>query len=121
MSFADTVITLEDGRIAQIGSPQALLASDGYLKKFRLAFGDEDRITENIEYTELPEIERAVNGSIPSVPSVTDEVTETFDARRKHGDWSVYRYYFSTSGYAIIIVFFISMAVWIFCTEFSSR
>jgi len=121
MSFADTIVALEDGRIAQIGSPQALLAYEGYVAKLGLALRDEDLIKEHAEDTEISRIESTVAESFISVPRTTDEANNTPDARRKNGDWSVYSYYFASSGYTIVIMFLISMAVWIFCTEFASR
>jgi len=121
MSFADTIVALKDGRIAQIGSPQALLAYEGYVAKLGLALRDEDLIKEHAEDTEISRIESTVAESFISVPRTTNEANNTPDARRKNGDWSVYSYYFASSGYTIIIIFLISMAVWIFCTEFASR
>jgi ATP-binding cassette subfamily C (CFTR/MRP) protein 1 len=112
---------LKDGRIAQIGSPQALLAYEGYATKLGIALGDEDLIKEHVEDTEISRIESTVAESFHSVPRTTDEANITPDTTRKNGDWSVYSYYFSSSGYTIIIVFLVSMAVWIFCTEFASR
>lgn len=121
MSFAGTVVALEDGRITQIGSPQALLAYEGYVAKLGLALRDEELIKEHAEDTEISRIENPVAESIISVPRTADEANNTPDARRKNGDWSVYTYYFASSSYTIIIIFLISMAVWIFCTEFASR
>jgi ATP-binding cassette subfamily C (CFTR/MRP) protein 1 len=112
---------LKDGRIAQTGSPQALLAYEGSVAKLGLALGDENLIREHVEDTEISRIESTVAESFHSVPYATDEANITPDATRKNGDWSVYSYYFSSSGYTIIIVFLVSMAVWIFCTEFASR
>lgn len=121
MSFADTIVALEDGRIAQIGSPQTLLAYEGYVAKLGLALRDEDLIKEHAEDTEISRIESTVAESFISVPRTTDEANNTPDASRKNGDWSVYGYYFASSGYTIVIMFLISMAVWIFCTEFASK
>lgn len=121
MSFADTIVALEDGRIAQIGSPHALLAYEGYVAKLGLALRDEDLIKEHAEDTEISRIESTVVESFISMPRTTDEANNTPDARRKNGDWSVYSYYLTSSGYTIVIVFLISMAIWIFCTEFASK
>jgi ATP-binding cassette subfamily C (CFTR/MRP) protein 1 len=121
MSFADTIVALNDGRIAQIGSPQALLAYEGSVAKLGIALGDEGLIREHVEDTEISRIESTVAESFHLVPYVTDEANITRDATRKNGDWSVYSYYFSSSGYTIIIVFLVSMAIWIFCTEFASK
>ena len=121
MSFADTIVALEDGRIAQMGSPQALLAYEGYVEKLGFVLRDQDLIKEHAEDIEISRIESTVVESFTSGPRTTDEANNTPDARRKNGDWSVYSYYFVSSGYTIVIMFLISMAVWIFCTEFASR
>lgn len=121
MSFADTIVALEDGRIAEVGSPQTLLAYEGYAAKLGLTLRDGDPIREHDNDTEISRIESAAAESFISVPrTLIDEVNDTLDSGRKKGDWSVYRYYFASSGYTIIIVFLMSMAVWIFCTEFAS-
>ncbi|KAF7554083.1 hypothetical protein G7Z17_g3181 [Cylindrodendrum hubeiense] len=121
MSFADTVVALENGRIVEIGSPQALLAHKGYVSKLGIKLRDEDPIREDAEDTSVSRIEATITEeSFISLPQTTDEATSTSDARRKNGDWSVYSYYFATSGYLTIVVFLIGMAVWIFCTEFAT-
>lgn len=121
MSFADTIVALEDGRIAEVGSPQALLAYEGYVAKLGLNLRDEDPNREHAEDTEISRTESSVAGSFTSEPRAINGTNTALDARRKKGDWSIYSYYFSSSGYTIITVFLISMAIWIFCTEFTSR
>ena len=121
MSFADTIVALEDGRISQTGSPQALLADGGYVAKLDLALRDEGFIKGHAEDTEISRIGSTVAESLILVPRTIDEANNTPDARRKNGDWSVYSYYFASSGYTIIIMFLISMAVWVFCSSFASR
>ncbi|KAM0255269.1 hypothetical protein ACHAQJ_005924 [Trichoderma viride] len=120
MSFADTIVALEDGRIAQIGSQQELLTSEGYVTKFGHYSREEDSIKKTAVVTEISRVESNIAESITSIPGTEDEAGNTSDIRRKNGDWSVYNYYFASSGYTIVIIFFISMAVWIFCTEFAT-
>lgn len=122
MSFVDNVVALENGRIVEVGSPQALLANGGYVAKLDLALRDEDTIREHAaEDTEISRVESTVAESFISVPLSTYETNNTLDAQRKTGDWSVYSYYFASSGCKIIIMFLVSMAIWVFCTEFASR
>ncbi|KAK2883394.1 hypothetical protein FQN49_000034 [Arthroderma sp. PD_2] len=120
MSFADTIVTLENGRITQSGRPQALLAQEGYVAKLGLALRDEEITRKNVEDTEISRIESNVAESFISVSSTIDEANNIPDIRRKNGDWSVYRYYFASSSYTIVIIFLISMAAWIVCTEFAT-
>jgi len=121
MSFADTIVALEDGRIAEVGSPQALLAREGYVAKLGFALRDEELIRAHTEDTAISRVESNVAESFMSVPRSTGEANNALDARRKKGDWSVYSYYFASSGYPTITMFLLSMAVWVFCTEFGSR
>jgi hypothetical protein len=122
MGFADTIIALEGGKISQIGSPQSLLTYDGYVTKLGLTLPDEDLIArEHAEDTEISRIKSTIAESIISVSDTMDDSGTTPDIRRKNGDWSVYRYYFASSGFAVVLMFLISMAIWIFCTEFASK
>jgi ATP-binding cassette subfamily C (CFTR/MRP) protein 1 len=120
-SFADTIVALEDGRIAQIGSPQLLLAREGSVAKLGLALPDEEPINEHDGDAEMSRRDSTVAESFISVPHELENDNVAPDTRRKNGDWSVYRYYFASSGYAIVIGFLITMAAWIICTEFASR
>ncbi|KAI1080070.1 ABC transporter [Whalleya microplaca] len=120
MSFADIIVALENGRITEIGSPQAPLSHDGYVAKLGFTLQGEEPIREHAEHTEISRIESTVAESFISVSRATDEAMNVLDARRKNGDWSVYSYYFASSGYKIIFMFLISMAVWVFCTEFAT-
>jgi hypothetical protein len=121
MGFADIIIALEDGRIAQVGSPQALLSHEGYVAKLGLTLRNEESNREHAEDTEISQMESTVAESFISAPRTTDVAGDALDSRRKNGDWSVYSYYFASSGYKILITFLFSMAVWIFFTEFASR
>jgi ABC-type multidrug transport system ATPase subunit len=121
MSFAETVVVLENGRIAEIGSPQALSSYEGYVAKLGSSLRDEGPISEHTEDTEISRIQSPVAESSTSMPDTIEEATGALDLRRKNGDWSVYSYYFSTSGYKIIMLFLFSMASWVFTTEFASR
>lgn len=120
MSLADTIIALEDGRIAQTGSPEALLADEGYVAKLGLVLRGEEPSEEHDENTEISRVESTHADSFISAPATPDDSNIIPDTRRKSGDWSVYGYYFSSSSCWIIAMFLISMATWIFCTEFSS-
>jgi ATP-binding cassette subfamily C (CFTR/MRP) protein 1 len=115
MSFADTIVALEDGAIAQTGSPEVLLANEGYVSQLGLALRDEHTRNTRVSQVETTSIEAST-----STPTTPDDIDEILDTRRKSGDWSVYRYYFSSSGHWVLAMFLITMALWIFCTEFSS-
>ncbi|KAK7753241.1 hypothetical protein SLS62_004760 [Diatrype stigma] len=124
MSLADTIVALEGGRIAEVGSPQELLSYGGYPANSNLTPRNEGPSREHAEETEICRVESTVAESIVSVPHTIDDATnganDALDTRRKNGDWSVYSYYFSSSGYMMLFMFLVSMTVWVFCTEFAT-
>jgi ATP-binding cassette subfamily C (CFTR/MRP) protein 1 len=122
LSFADTIIALEDGRIIETGAPHSYLARRGSVAKPGLNSQEEDFDLEDAhsDDTTIPRGANLVVESLPSTPQNEDGHSQALDAKRKQGDWSVYSYYLSSSGYAIVILFLASMAIWVFCTEFAS-
>lgn len=120
MRLADTIVTLEDGRIAQSGSPDALLANESYAAKLGLVLRDEEPSEDHAEHTGIVRVESTLAESFTSATATLDYTNHMPDTRRKSGDWSVYSYYFSSSGRWVIAMFLITMGMWIFCTEFAS-
>lgn len=121
MAFADIVIALEDGRIREVGSPEVLLANKEHISRLGLPERYESLVIKAAENLQISKIQSMAAESIASVTESTNEANDSQDAKRKNGDWSVYSYYFSSSRYLTIILFLLSMAAWIFCTEFTSR
>lgn len=121
MGFADTIVALENGRIVEVGNSQQQLSSEGYFAKLGLTIPGEEIITEHSEDTNISRVESNIADSLLSVSNATDMARNTLDAKRKNGDWSVYSYYLASSGYKTIALFVLSMAAWIFCTEFGSK
>ncbi|KAK3332944.1 P-loop containing nucleoside triphosphate hydrolase protein [Cercophora scortea] len=114
-SFADTIITLENGRMTHVRSPQELLT----VGSSDLDLRDNNGINVLAEDTEASHTTGTATESLMPLRLSTDDAHEYApDATRKNGDWSVYRYYIASSGYITIILFLASMAAWIFCTEF---
>ncbi|KAF3012558.1 hypothetical protein E8E14_000617 [Neopestalotiopsis sp. 37M] len=119
LGFADTIFAIVDGRISETGNLQTLLANEGYVSKLGLKLRHETSSEEQAEDAEILQQEHNVISSTEPLPStaVTDKA---FEASRKNGDWSVYRYYIASSGYKVTMMFLISMATWVFCTEFAT-
>ncbi|KAK9802300.1 putative ABC transporter [Seiridium cardinale] len=115
MTMADTIIALESGKIVETGSPQTLLSTGGYVTNLGLALQDPEETTDHIDITRT---ETTALETIPSTSLILEDDENAPDARRKNGDWSVYNYYFASSGHMIIILFLIGIAVWVFCSEF---
>ncbi|KAK6074134.1 ABC transporter [Seiridium cupressi] len=115
MTMVDTIIALGSGKVVETGSPQTLLSKGGYVANLGLALPDPEETTDHIDITR---IETTVLETIPSVSLILEDDEKAPDSRRKNGDWSVYNYYFASSGHMVIILFLIGIAVWVFCSEF---
>ncbi|ETS75107.1 hypothetical protein PFICI_13591 [Pestalotiopsis fici W106-1] len=122
MSLADTIVALEDGRIVEMGSPQALQSQKGYVASLSLDVpAQESTSVKESHDSQISRVSSTVAESfISAADAIEVENKDSLDARRKNGDWSVYSYYFSSSGYFIIVCLLTSMAAWVFCTEFGT-
>lgn len=134
MEMADTIIVLDNGRVVDINSPTALLhADDCSLKRLGLSEGEsfgqeiateelhQDSRTKTNNNTHDGTCELAVRywDAVRITEDVQPETPQ--DHRRKAGDTSIYSYYVASSGYFAVIMYMVSMALWIFCIEFSSK
>ena len=117
MSLADTIITLQDGNITEIGSPSTLLKSSGYISKLGLSLDQSEN-----EVALIPDIKDPVSAPSGEESGLIDEneIIHT-DLRRKNGDISVYKYYLTNAGSVAVGLYVVSVVIWIFCTEFSSK
>ncbi|KAF6834852.1 ABC transporter [Colletotrichum musicola] len=115
MALADTIISLEDGRIGEIGSPATLSQSGGYVHRLGLKLGPSD-IT-----TELPDTDDDAQHADeqPAKQLPADQPTHT-DIRRKNGEMSVYKYYLASAGWKAVTLYAVSCVMWVFFTEFST-
>lgn len=120
MGLADTIIALEDGRIAQKGNPEVFLVNTGYVAKLDLVSCNEGPSEESAENIGVTRAESRLVESFISVPATPEDAHDISDLRRKTGDWSVYGYYLASSSRYTIAIFLITMAIWVFCTEFAS-
>lgn len=132
MKLVDTIIVLEDGRAVDIGSPSTMLQkNDGYIRKLGLLISEpsadelapEEIKTASKSNKHEPDltIETSVEASTAADDAETIENSALTDIRRKNGELSVYTYYLTSSGYIAVIFYILSMALWILCTEFSSK
>ncbi|KAK1984954.1 ABC transporter [Colletotrichum cereale] len=117
MAFADDIITIEGGRIQQVGSPATLVHRQGYVSKLGLRMSC-DGVVDDGGDIDTP---GAPNGQ-PVEPSDEREKDETrhTDVRRKNGEKAVYVYYFGTAGWKAVSLYSISVVAWIFFSEFST-
>lgn len=111
----NTIIALQDGKIIEKGSPAMLFQSNGYVSKLGISLPSSEDIVEETAHELSPE---------PAYKSadMAKETDKTLtDIRRKNADMSVYKYYLANAGYTAVCLYVISVIVWVFCSEFSSK
>lgn len=115
MTLADTLIALEDGKIVETGSPQTLLSNSGYVAKLGLSLRSQEALEDQDEINRAESLTVEKSTSTALSPEADEEDN---DPKRKNGEWSVYSYYFSSSGWGTIALFIVGIAIWIFSGEF---
>ncbi|KAK7997810.1 hypothetical protein PG989_005850 [Apiospora arundinis] len=120
MPFADNIISLEDGRIQETGSFDSLIQGQGYMGRLGLQLSRDGGV---VKVQESNNSTSSVKPSIKSVEHQEEEKphTDMTDTRRKNGDMSVYKYYLKNAGWKVVILYTISVVIWIFFSEFSSK
>lgn len=116
MALADTIISLEDGRIGEIGSPATLSQSRGYISRLGLKLDSSDMTADSLDNDD--DAQHADQQPAKQLPA--DQPTHT-DIRRKNGEMSVYKYYLGSAGWKAVTLYAVSVVMWVFFTEFSSR
>jgi ABC-type multidrug transport system fused ATPase/permease subunit len=117
LAFADTIITLEDGKIVDIADSTAQLDSHISASKPLETISKGDPINEVLETT-LP---KTIHSNIGRPKDIEKATSQPFtDERRKYGDLSVYKYYLRSSGYTAASLYAMCIASWIFFTDFPS-
>lgn len=116
MALADTIISLEDGRIIEVGSPATLSQGHGYVSRLGLVIATSDVATNSLDADD----DARHAGEQPVKQLSADQPIHT-DIRRKNGEMSVYKYYLGSAGWKAVTLYTISVVMWIFFTEFSSR
>jgi ATP-binding cassette subfamily C (CFTR/MRP) protein 1 len=116
MALADFIIVLEDGRIIETGKPSSLLINNGYVNKLGLSLPAHQK---SVDILEDPQLSRETSNRTDNVAEDSDP--SLTDIRRKNGEMSVYKYYLKNAGYLAIGMYVLSVIIWIFCTEFSSK
>lgn len=131
LSQADLVVVLDNGEVVDTDTPESLSkkCSPHLQGQFTWRSGEEKNEVIEIQETtgtEDSKSERSPQGPLQddhdTAPgdTTTDDVKLT-DVRRKNGDLSVYSYYLSSAGFVSVSLYALTMALWIFCTEFSSE
>lgn len=115
-SLADNIVTIEDGRITEAGSPGDLSQTKGYASKVGLTLPT----TENLEES-IPIVDNSASQVVSYEDSASINDPPLPNLSRKNGQMSVYSYYLTNVGYGASILYILFLIIWIFCTEFSSK
>ncbi|KAK6224641.1 abc multidrug transporter [Colletotrichum tabaci] len=110
---SDMIVTLGDGKIAEMGSFEKCRNADGYVGNL-VASGplsrDEDKAQQ----------EKTANDTTSQVmpERKAKAVEEQEDKRRQLGDWSVYGYYFGSVGTVLVAIMLFLQVTWAFFSTF---
>ncbi|KAK2037213.1 multidrug resistance-like protein [Colletotrichum somersetense] len=113
LSRANMIITLQDGKIAEMGSLEDCQNTAGYVSSL-VTSGSND------EDGDIIHGETAADETAYQVPAkkTTKIIPEEEDKRRQLGDWSVYGYYFGTVGALLVVIMLFLQITWAFFSTF---
>lgn len=117
MALADFVISLDNGRIREVGSPTAVAQSHGFLNS--PGFNSQSEGAEDSQKPadlDSPEEQKAV-----PINDVDQEDQRHADLRRKNGEKAVYKYYLKNAGLRAVVLYLCSLVLWTFLSEFPSE
>lgn len=118
IALADDAIIVEDGTITELGSIDRLKASEGYIAGLQTK-----ALSDACEVDYMPCKEQRLSSANDAAIVDTEALVElnetTQDLRRQTGDLSVYSYYSRAGGHGTVAFMLITVALWVFCTEFS--
>ncbi|TQN65415.1 ABC transporter atnG [Colletotrichum shisoi] len=120
MAVADFIICLDGGRVQELGNPAALVRGQGYTSRLGLKLSP-DGVVEKVQ-------EESNDSATPTGQTATptnekenhQEQKPHTDIRRKNGEKAIYEYYLKNAGWKAVTLYSVSVAVWIFFSEFST-
>ena len=120
MALADTIVALVGGSVIDRGTPGTLLNEGGCINRLGIKFTSDDNKEEEEENgRRIEQTEEALpSDSARSDEIARDPITDLTDMRRKNGDPSVYKDYFSNAGYYVVVLYVVFIVLMMFCAEF---
>lgn len=109
MTLVDNVIALHQGEIVMMGTPGNVLNNDRYESATGSVFWSSSGADEPQE------------NEVPITKTVQGTPLHDGDQRRKKSELTTYTYYFSNSGWHLLLGNIVSVTIWMFLTEFSSK
>ncbi|KAI8263442.1 ABC transporter [Colletotrichum sp. SAR 10_77] len=118
MSLADSIISLDGGRVQEIGSPMDLLQGQGYVSKLGLMLSPNEDVANDSASSVEPEVSKKHQGETSAMENPREQ--KHTDVRRKNGEKAVYLYYLKSAGWKAIVMYTAAVTSWSFFSEFSN-
>lgn len=119
MGLADSIISLDGGRVREIGSPMDLVQGQGYFSKLGLKLSPGEDVANDSASSVEPEVSEENQGETSEMENPREQ--KHTDVRRKSGEKAVYLYYLKSAGWKAIVMYTAAVTSWSFFSEFSSK
>ncbi|KAJ5011358.1 ABC transporter atnG [Colletotrichum sp. SAR 10_99] len=118
MGLADSIISLDGGRVQEIGSPMDLVQGQGYVSKLGLMLSPDEDVANDSASSVEPEASEKNQGETSEMENPREQ--KHTDVRRKNGEKAVYLYYLKSAGWKAIVMYTAAVTSWSFFSEFST-
>ncbi|KAI8315264.1 ABC transporter [Colletotrichum sp. SAR11_59] len=119
MSLADSIISLDGGRVQEVGSPMDLVQAQGYVSKLGLMLSPDEDVANDSASSVEPEVSEKHQGETSEMENPREQ--KHTDVRRKNGEKAVYLYYLKSAGWKAIVMYTAAVTSWSFFSEFSNN
>ncbi|KAJ6007677.1 hypothetical protein N7540_011653 [Penicillium herquei] len=120
LQYADEIIVLEDGRIVDTGSYEAIIRQEPDISANLKTLTNTNQVTED-DVFQVSEQENENEKKAPStVPPSSSSTPEATDYTKRNGTWSVYKYYYDSAGFTPFAFFLFFTVVEAFCSNFTT-
>ncbi|KAF4921761.1 ABC transporter atnG [Colletotrichum viniferum] len=118
MGLADSIISLDGGRVQEVGSPMDLVQGKGYVSKLGLMLSSNEDVANDSASSVEPEVSEKHQGETSEMKNPREQ--KHTDVRRKNGEKAVYLYYLKSAGWKAIVMYTAAVTSWSFFSEFST-
>ncbi|KAJ0344702.1 hypothetical protein KNSL1_009101 [Colletotrichum chrysophilum] len=118
MGLADTIISLDGGRVQEVGSPMDLMQGEGYVSKLGLMLFSNEDVADDPACSVEPEVSEKHQGETSEMENPREQ--KHTDVRRKNGEKAIYLYYLKSAGWKAIVMYTAAVTSWSFFSEFSN-
>ncbi|KAI8260581.1 ABC transporter [Colletotrichum sp. SAR11_239] len=118
MGLADIIISLDGGRVQEVGSPMDLVQAQGYVSKLGLMLSPDEDVANDSACSVDPEVSEKHQGETSEMENPREQ--KHTDIRRKNGEKAVYHYYLKSAGWNAIVMYTAAVTSWSFFSEFSN-